>query len=364
MTDGTSDKGGGRHVHGAEPHEFRAARDRAEDEDWASAAWFALVMRGQVSADAADRALGQVLDLVRSSGEGPEELYGPADEWARGRMEEWAVHGSDVIRDEPARWRELTQVAAATAVGVTLLCALVCALQGDRSLDWTLAWVLLPFLGSLVALGALTTWEHVVSRHSIGLGAAAAGGVVALGSAGIAGLFALTNPHPLGHGSILWHLPLAAGYALLAWLLGRFVPDPEKDGTSRPTPTDDETWTRELARILRTRGDTTEAQVRRLLDEARTHAAHTGTPLVEEFGGPAAYAARVSPRPIVRARRSMVYRIAVLALAAWVWWTPFTDGTQSTPARVLWGFALACLALAAVQACWAYVRAARAPGRR
>ena len=346
------------------PHEFRAVRGCPEDEEWASTAWLALVMRGQVSAVAAERALGEVLDLVRATGDGPADLYGPPEEWAQERLQEWAAQGSDVIRDEPARWRDLPEIAAITATGVTLLMLLVCALEAEWTVDWTLAWVLLPFLGSGAMLAAVTTWEHVVSRHSLAVGIAAAGGVV-LGAAGaLAGLFALTDAHPLAHASLLWHVPLAAAYAALAWLLGRLVPDAEPNPTSRAARLPDEAWTRELARILRTRGDTTETQVRRLVEEARAHAESTGASLAQEFGSPAAYAAQVSPRPLVRARRSVAYHLGMLALWLWVGGDLLFDGSTSTLMRVIAWLAVVCLGLAAAQACWRYARHARSLSTR
>ncbi|WP_409485403.1 hypothetical protein [Arsenicicoccus dermatophilus] len=333
----------------AQPARFRAVRGRAADEDWAGEAWLALVLRGHVGVEAADHALGEVLELVRSSGEGPEELYGPPDRWAEDTLRQWAAEGSDAIQDPPTRWRDLPQVAAVTAVGVTLVCALVCVLRTEWTIDWTLAWVLLPFLGSLVSLGAITTWESAVARWSTTWGAAAVLGVIAAGSLGIAALFAVTDAHPLAHASIGWHLPLAAAYAALAWVLGRVIPDP---GPEQTRPLTDEAWAHDLARILRTRGDLPEPQVGRVLEDARAHAQQTGAPLVEEFGSPAAYAAQVSPRPIVRARRSAIFQTGVLALCAWLASEQLVDASHPWPARVCFWLALACLAFLAIRTWW------------
>ncbi|WP_407568111.1 hypothetical protein QK900_07840 [Arsenicicoccus dermatophilus] len=334
---------------GAQPARFRAVRDRAEDEEWATEAWLALVLRGHVEVAAAEHALGEVLELVRSSGEGPEELYGPPDRWAEDTLRRWAAEGSDAIQDPPTRWRDLPQVAAVAAVGVTLVCALVCVLRTEWSIDWTLAWVLFPFLGSVVALGAITTWESVVTRWSTTWGAAAVLVVIAAGSLGIAALFAVTDPRPLAHASIGWHLPLAAAHAALAWLLGRVIPDP---GPEQARPLTDEAWVHDLARILRTRGELPEPQVGRVLEDARAHGQQTGAPLVEEFGSPAAYAAQVCPRPIVRSRRSAIHRTAVLALCAWPASDLLLDASRSWPARVFSWLALACLTFLVLRAWW------------
>lgn len=337
------------------PGRFEAVRGSAHDEAWAQDAWLALVLRGRIDTDHADAALGEVLDLVRESGEGPLELYGPADEWAAERVAQWAAEGSDAIADEATRWRDAPVVAAVMAVVLSLLMGVARVLEGEWTIDWTLGWILLPFLGPFVMVLTTTAWERTVTRRPMAVGALVAGVVFAAGIAGLTTLIMGTNPHPVAHASIAWAVPLAVVYGVLAWLLDRLAPaTPPADG-----PVGDDAWAGDLARILRSRGDTTESQVARIVDEARAHAAASGGSLAAEFGSPAAYAAQVSPRPVVRARRSALYRVGMLALAAWVGWGVLGD-TQAWPAKVLFVIAIVGIGYEAARALWRYAVAARA----
>jgi len=331
--------------------QFHTARGVEADEDWAARATLTMVTTGQVGLTASERTLRPVLDLVRETGEGPEELYGPADQWAREQLRAWAAEGSEVLHDEPAQWRDLPQLAAITGAGTSLLLGLAAVLQGEWAITWTLGWLVLPFVGSLVALGAVTLRERVVARHSQASGAAAALAVVAAGSSALAGVFLLTNPYPVARASVLWCLPLAALHAGLAWLFGRLLPG----RPARRGPLDDAAWQAELARILRSRGDTTETQVRHILDEATSHALQAGTTLHAEFGAPAAYAAQVAPRPLVRARRSALYRVGMFALWLWLCWD-LVVGADTWPARLFWWTGLAALGLSAASTLWRYAR--------
>lgn len=330
--------------------EFRTVRGESTDEDWAATAWATLVLRGGTSHEAADEALLQVLELVRESGEGPQELYGPPEEWARERVAEWATEGSPAFRDDPTRLRDLPAGAAAMAVVLTLLLGLASAMQREWSVNWTFARLFLPFLGSLLGLGVMAMWNWASARRSMTASAAISGGVLLLGSAALVTVFAATSTHPVARASLAWCLPQALAYGVLAWLLNTLVPDPPAVDAAP----DDEAWSQNLARMLRSRPDLTEERVQQVLGEARSHAAATGHTLQEEFGDPAAYVAQVSPRPMVKARRSALYQVGMLALYVWLGWDTLTGG--STGARVFYGVALACLGVCAVLATVRFAR--------
>ena len=80
---------------------FREARGSADDRAWAERAYYRL-FRDDVRSSAAARALDQALDLVRESGEGPEELFaGPRSDW--GARIARAVHAA--VRRGAESWQ-------------------------------------------------------------------------------------------------------------------------------------------------------------------------------------------------------------------------------------------------------------------
>lgn len=331
---------------------FREARGSADDRAWAERAYYRL-FRDDVRSSAAARALDQALDLVRESGEGPEELYGSADDWAEEQRARWAEEGSDVTDDSGAQLRDVPLIASVGAVVLTLLLGVVHALSGEWEVTYTIGLVTMPFTISAAALLSLWTYERLLRRRRVAVAAAGALGTLLVCAVAIALAFATGNPHPIAHASVLWFVPLLGGYAGLAWVLGKVVPDaPAATRTSRRR-LDDDDWTAELARVLRSRGDVTEDRVRTITEEARAHAAQAGSTLDDEFGTPGAYAQRIARDPRVRARRGIVARLALLGI--WVWLLLDAGLGGESAWTIGWrSLLLLVLVVEAVRVCWRY----------
>ncbi|WP_298748299.1 hypothetical protein [uncultured Serinicoccus sp.] len=283
---------------------YRQARGRAEDQAWAEEVVLTLV-REEVSPQPVLEELRDALPLVRETGEGPAELYGPAPEWAAGRLADRAERGMATVDSTPdARWRDVPVLGSVVACLVSLLMMLVWLLRDGWSVEVTWGLLLLPLLAGTGVVAALATWESVLTRRPVGVAAAAGLGVAAAVVAGLAWLLLGTRDAVLATTSTFSLALLAVGYALLAGLLERVLPQ----AGPRGAPSDDEAWQRELAGTLRLRLDLSEARVTEIVREARAHAARSGAGLREEFGTPASYAARFGRDRVARARR-----------AAWGW---------------------------------------------
>lgn len=340
----------------ATPSDFLRVRGCRADEQWAERALRALVSRGQVDEKVAEVALGEVLALVRQSGEGPPELHGEPEQWARERLDAWLQEGLDVVRDDAIRWRELPQGAAGLGAGISLLLGLLAVLKGEWTIAWTVGLILLPLGVAAVVLATLLAWERAVAWHSRAMAAVSAVLTALVGAGLVMALHGLTTTLALARASVLWWLPLAAAHAGLALALGRLT---SKHGTSTGSMTDAE-WTAELGRILHSRGAMTQDQLGGVVAEAQDHARSAGTSLVAEFGSPAAHATRICPRPLVRARRSALARLGFLAVAGWGLADLLTDHMSREGDLLLWA-GLGCLALASVQMLWRYGRFLRQP---
>ncbi|AKT50419.1 hypothetical protein ADJ73_02155 [Arsenicicoccus sp. oral taxon 190] len=329
---------------------FHEARGSADDRAWAERA-YACLFREDVRSAAAARALDQALDLVRESGEAPGELYGSADEWAADQRARWVEEGVDVTDDTGAQLRDVPLVASVGAVVLTLLLGVVHALSGDWQVTYTVGLITMPFTVSAAALLGLWTYERLLRRRRAAV--AAAVGTVLVCAVAIALVFAVGNPHPVAQASVLWLVPLAAGYAGLAWVLGRAVPDRPAAVISSRRRLPDDDWTAELARLLRSRGDVTEDRVRTITEEARAHAAQAGSTLDEEFGAPGAYAQRIARNPRVRARRGVVARLALLGI--WVWLLLDAGLGGASAWTIGWrSLLLLILVVEAARVCWRY----------
>lgn len=291
---------------------FISARGVPADAEWATTALGTLMIRADASPSATRRALVEVADLVATSGESPDELYGPPAEWAREQVATWREEGTAFVSDpEPASPRDVVTISAVVACVITVMLLIVMTVKGEWQVDYTVGILTFPFTGALTTMIGQSVWERVLRRHSLPVAALAGGAVFAVGIALITSVFMLGNPYPVAHGSVWWLLALAAGYALLAALTARLPGSGVRRG-ARPVgddQADGDAWLRQVAGILRLEAAMPEARVQTILAEATAHADETGHSLREEFGNPRAYAARFLPDTTNRARRT-----------AW-WWT-------------------------------------------
>ncbi|QFG67567.1 hypothetical protein [Ornithinimicrobium pratense] len=294
---------------------YRDARGVAQDQAWAEQVVGTLVL-DEVSPGLIRRELQDALNLVRESGEGPEVLYGPAREWARERVVDRAEQGLPTVDSTPdSTWRDVLVVGSVVASLISLMILVVWLVRDGFSTDYTWGLLLLPLVAGTGVMGALTTWERVLTRRPAWMAAAAGLGVAALTVALLAWLLLGTRDDVLATGSTFSLGLLAIGYALLAGALERLLPE---RGHRRRPPLDDEAWARELAGTLRLRMNLPETKVREIVREARSHAAQSGQDLAQEFGTPATYASRFARDRATRARRAAWLQTALVPLAALV----------------------------------------------
>lgn len=304
---------------------FRAARGSARDEKWAQSAAMALVL-DDVPESAAVARLEQLLETLSASDEPIEELYGPAQHWAKDQLPRLREQGA--VAPEIARPRSLREAAELTLTGTSVFSVLllVVVLIGGGTTTSTVPLATPVALAlAIVALQAL--FAAVLRRRpfivAVGVTAVTLG---ALSTAAGWGLTALAD-QVTSTVSIWWHLPIAGVAEFLAWVLdrradrsasadqrsARSTTPPETAG--RTTSLDDHQWLDEAAAALRLRGDLSDRRIRRLLAEARAHAEDAGSSLVEEFGSPTRYARRHRPQAGVRARRRAWWMAGVALVA-------------------------------------------------
>ena len=230
---------------------FGAARGVEADEGWAFAVSWSLMM-ADVDVDQVREGLEEALDLVRATGESPQQLFGSASEHADALQDLWVAEGRLVLADRRDRWPELVRFGLGMSVAYAVLLGVVTWVRGD-----------LTGTGSAV---------RVV-------------------------LIALT----IGMGSSLLH-------GLWTRRHHRRAPGIDALGTDRA-------WSLELTEILRTRYAMSGPRARRIVAEAHAHALETGSPVEEEFGTPTSYAARFAP-DLRRRSRLTTALYAVLAACA------------------------------------------------
>lgn len=329
---------------------YLSARGEQADQTWAEDVAAVLVLDGASPGVIRDE-LERALPLVAESGEGPEELYGPAREWARGRVADRAERGGVVVDSSPdSTWRDVPVIGGVTAALVTVMVAVVWLVSEGLTTDYTWGLILLPLLGGLTVIGALTTHERMLTRATRPVAVLAALAVVVVGIALTVWLLLGTRDQVLVSASTFWLGALAIGYAVLATLIDRLLPK------ARPRPAEGRDWEAELAGTLRLRMDLDEARVQEIVREARDHAARSGQSLGEEFGTPASYASRFPQDRLARARRAAWLQTALVPLMAFVAFSGLLD--EPGWAGVSWtGVLLLALSIWLAVGAWRKVRA-------
>ena len=293
---------------------FAAARGVPADKDWAAAAAGRFLL-DDVREEIVLRELTEALAAVQESGQGPEDLFGPAADWARERAAEASAAGESVLDTDPSlTWRAAPCNALIIAALFSVPFAVVFAFRDGLTVDYSWGHVLFSLVLAVVMTVVITLWSQTILRRSFSatVGIVAAGAVPLVVGAGF--LLPWLSEQPLFTGSVGWHAAIVAGYLGLGALGFWLLPTDDVPDTTTQTP-DDDAWALVLGGVLRSKLAYSDARVREVVDEARAHAAASGRPLAEEFGNPQDYAARFRPD---RGRRLRWEAILLTAVA--VYW--------------------------------------------
>lgn len=302
---------------------FTAARGLESDRRWAEAAVARFVL-DDVRQDVMVRELEEAAVVVEGSGTRPDRLFGPAADWARSRRDDLAAEGGLVLDTEPQlTWRDVPSNALIISALFSIPFAVVFALRDGLSVDFTWGHLLFPLVLGAVMTVLVTLWSRTIARRSFAVTAVIVAVVGLLLATGAGFLLPTLAGMHLFTGSVAWHLAIVAGYLALGalgfWLLpsARTAGDAQRETSEDVTALpDDGTWALVLGGTLRGRLGYSDERARRVVEEARAHAAASGRPLAEEFGTPQDYAARFQPDT---RRKDRLYAVLLTLVAAyWV----------------------------------------------
>lgn len=315
---------------------FFSARSVQEDSAWADNAFIRMVTL-DVKIALVEAALTEAAAVVREAQAPPEELFGPAREWAEDQLDELKREGIDAV-ERPLRlsFREVVvySLGSATAVSVLMCAALLLRLGGDMP-RFTIGLGLMPWLISLVTLALISVYTRASERYSFVKAVVISVGLIVVGAAAIASIIV-----PLGQdgpeGSIFWATALVPGYALLCFIVSKLWPGPQEgrgaavEDIDSATSLSDDQWLTRARQALRGRGDLGEDRISQAIAEISEHADEQGSSLITEFGRPEGYAQSLPANPRVKQRRlallyaGMAALWLVLALVTWAdhQWNP------------------------------------------
>ncbi|CAM3942018.1 hypothetical protein [Helcobacillus massiliensis] len=307
-----------------------------EGAGWAARAEFALVMRHEADADAADAAIQRALRDIDGSGQSADDALGDPDEWADAQAAQWREDAAPVFETGPTV--DLRTFLIGVPAGATVLSVLffvVELIQDGLRMQHSLMSVLFPLLLSVLMLILIAVYERIEARAGM-LIAGAVCVVLGLAGASLIALAAAFGNIGFGEASTFWGLALVAGYALLTAVVSAVVltliPAPEsRSAAAAPVgPLSDADWEKRFLAAARRRRSVREAQRTQALAEARTHVAETGASMQEEFGSPEGYAQRLIEEPgLAKRRTSLIRFIALLGIGGVLISTAFSDGSPS-----------------------------------
>lgn len=290
---------------------FLQVRGEESDQVWAEQAAATMVMVA-VDVDAIEEELERALELVRTSGEAPADLYGPASTWARARVRERGEEGLAVYAERAGiGWQDIPAFGLLGAAIASVLMLVASLFTLVLRMPFTLGHLALPLLGSFTVATAIAVHQHVLARRARAVAVTAAGAVLAVGVLATTAVVWSTRDHPIAAGNGAWLAAIAVVCALLGLRLARTVPHEQQ----RPEPRDDDAWAASLAGTLRSRLDLDERRVRDIVQEARSHAEAAGTSLAQEFGPPSGYAARFPQDRTAARRRDAWLQTALIPIA-------------------------------------------------
>ncbi|MGO1480744.1 MAG: hypothetical protein ACTHWF_06435 [Brachybacterium sp.] len=308
-------------------HAFLTARGDQDDPRWAETALVALVF-ADVRIDAAEACLIGAAGLVQQSQESPEQLYGPAREWAAEQVESLRGNGQEVFED-PLRFdlRESVLTVLGLAAGLSALFVasdLLWLLLGSGSAKGlTAGLALAPLLLSAVLVALIRVYSWSSRRFAFPVVVLWCALLLAVCSGGTAAVIV-----PLGQtellGSRWWMIALVGVYGLAAYLVATvWRPRP---AAPRPLTVPevlaggdvgDQEWLERARAVLRERGDLPEKRISAVLREAKDHAADRDARLLEEFSSPEEYARSLPRDPRVKPRRmTLLYGAVAVGWAA------------------------------------------------
>ena len=332
--------------------DFADARGVPVDRDWALRAREALTADG-VEDTAAASALAEACAAVARAGESPEQLFGAPEAWA-------AQVRLDAV-DEGRLLREIGRIRGRDvlpgALGHAAVLALLLAVGGVAAQEWVLPLdrrlFLLPGLVAGATWCCAWVWDAAARRRSRAAAHARAWPTAALLFGGIAAAWATVDlGAPVLHRA--WLLLAVPGYGL-AWLLTAWAAHRDAAEPAFTADLPDEAWAAELGGVLRADLGLPDARVRDIVCEARAHAATADASLAEEFGAPAAYAARFQRQsvartdalPLLSTSAAVLFALIVAELAA----RPVAGPARSGPV-----LGAVVFTAAAVGGWWRYAR--------
>lgn len=284
------------------------ARGEPADARWATAAAGRLLLDG-VDEPHLLRALDDVAEQVRRSGESPDDLFGDPLVWARQQQDHWLDDGVDAVPPEPLEApRDVVVGGLVTAALLAALLAVVHALSGEGGASTGWSGLALPVALGLAVTGAHAAYRRLIQARSQVAAVVAVGAGVVVLSAGLAYVLVEVAPQPTRGVSAWWLLAVAGSCTIAAVAVGSLPRRPGVRQVTNRAPaggltTGDDRWCRELAAALRDRGGFPDRRVARLVAEARAHGVDSGRPLLEEFGPARLHARRYAPDPRVADRR-------------------------------------------------------------
>ena len=301
---------------------------------WVCRVQLKLIMAGVPVADI-NRILHKTREEVLLTKNSPEDLFGPADEYAADCIGELNMSGT-TFTETQITWRESLLISLWLAAFFTSGCGIV-DLMTSLTRDWGPGDVIKPLCLVLGGMIFTHVWDWLSHRCSQWISAI---------SASFAAFPFILAPvasyHSGGWGvhSTLWWFALAAVFALSALLIGHFLPG----AAPRPICADsNDEWLAHAESALRLRDDHTSKHIHELLDEAKIHSTGAQVSLSEEFGDPRGYAHSLPAQPSIGLRTTAILMsINVVVIAAFT----IISGLK------LWSAILLGLAILGLVAMW------------
>ncbi|MGP9681389.1 MULTISPECIES: hypothetical protein [unclassified Brachybacterium] len=296
---------------------YLAARQEPADADWAEHALVTMVFAG-VQIDVAEESLLDAVVLVRDSGEGPEDLYGPARDWAHHQVEAMQSEGLDAFDDPllmgPRDAAVFTLGGAAVLSAVLMASNLLDLLPGREVGDLTAGLALMPLLLSAAIITLICVYKRASRCFPFPVTAVLSALTLAICSTIVALIIMpLGQTGPRANG--WWAALLIPGYGILCWITAKLWRGPSTVPAPVTVPTildageiADTEWLNRARAALRERGEMSDRRISTVLHEAEDHARDEGRTLVAEFASPEGYARSLPRDPTVKSRRmTLVY---------------------------------------------------------
>lgn len=328
-------------------HTTALSRFPADSRVWADRAVLVLALQG-VSAERADAAMSSAADLLADTGGDAEDVFGPADDWARDQMSRWEADGIDPLTTEataPARTYIPWGFGIAAVLSSFFL--VVEAFSPDRGGPLAAGLLAAPTALAFAVLTVLLIWDRMLRRAGFTTALVAASGATFGWSLLIAALFFGTNHLEVGTRTVWTWLAVAGANVLLAGLSHvLFTPGGHTAGTGArrdevAEPIGDDVWLARAAGALRATAYLPEHTVRERLLEAESFASESGSSLQAEFGDPETYARSVSTstapgrRARLNSRMEKVVTALALGLLVLLAVADLADGGSPHPATVV-----------------------------